>query len=122
MAHTNHWEDHGLYRKFTDVVSGEEILESNFALHEHPNFASIRYILNDFSDISGHTIDPDHTKVYAATDEIIASTKGKIKIAIVATSADTLELAYGYKTLMDNNTFDCEVYENLQHARDWVKE
>ena len=38
MAHTYHWETEGLYREFTEIVSGEEILISNFEIQSHPDF------------------------------------------------------------------------------------
>ena len=85
MPYTNTWELEGLYRKFVDEINGDEILESNYKLHEDPNFQAIKYIINDFIEVTGHSIVTAHTKAYATSDNIISNTKGKLKIALVVT-------------------------------------
>ena len=74
MPHTNSWESDGLYRHFTGEISGEEILESNFELHVRPEFQKINYIINDFTEVTGHSIEMGHTNIYATTDNIISTT------------------------------------------------
>lgn len=120
MAHVYHWETEGLYRKFTDIVSGEEILISNFEIQSHPKFLTIKYIINDFSEITGHTVDKAHTAIYSKTDDIISDTKGKLKVAIVASTEELITLAESYRQLMKNNQFSCEIFKNLDTARQWV--
>ena len=90
MPHNITWKSEGLYREFTGEINGDEILESNFELHIHPDFQSIKYIINDFSKVTTHSIEENHTKVYATTDKIIANSKGCLKIAIVVVSDSLL--------------------------------
>ena len=63
MSHTNIWEPGGLYRKFSGVLSGLEILESNFEIHTDPNFGHIDYVINDFTEVTEHSVESFHTKV-----------------------------------------------------------
>ena len=84
MAHTIKWQENGLIRKFSGQISGPEILKSNFELHESPQFRSIKYIINDFTEVTEYDVEKDHTRIYASTDDIISDTKGHFKIAIVA--------------------------------------
>lgn len=120
MPYTNTWEAAGLYRKFTGTISGEEILESNFELHQHPNFQTIRYVINDFTAVTGHSIDTAHTKVLASTDEIIANTKDQLKIAIVVTQEPLIALANHYREEMIGNRFECDIFQTLEDAREWI--
>jgi len=120
MSHTIIWEPEGYYRKFEGEVSGEEILDSNFELQADPRFQSIKYVINDFTQIESHTIEIAHTNAYATTDEIVSLTKGALKIAIVVVNDDLLALAENYRQQMLGNRFDCEIFQSLDDARKWV--
>lgn len=120
MAHTVTWENNGIYRKFTQQITGEEILRSNFDLHNDPRFLSAEYVLNDFSEITDHDIIDAHTRVYASTDDIISDNKGPLKIAMIVTSDDQVALVNSYKQAMLNDKFHCEMFETLEQARFWV--
>ena len=120
MAHTYYWEEEGLYRKFFDEISGEEILTSNFEIHNEPEFINIKYIINDFNDVSGYTVKKEHTGIYAKTDDIISNTKGKLNIAIVVKNEELKLFAESYRQQMKNRQFTCEIFDSLEEARDWV--
>lgn len=119
MPNTLTWKPHYLFRKFTGDVTGEEILKSNFDLQAHPRFAAIKYIVNDFTDVSALLIDTHHTKIYASTDDIISDTKGKFKIAIVVNQEAHVDLAKSYRDSLKNNVYDCEIFETVEDAKKW---
>lgn len=119
MPYTNTWESEGLYRKFVGKISGVEILESNFELHENPNFQAIKYIINDFMEVTGHSIETVHTKAYATSDDVISNTKGKLKIALVVTQTSLVALANNYREQMRGKLFECEIFQSIADARKW---
>ena len=121
MPHTIEQEEKGLYRKFTGIISGDEILESNFDTHRLPEYQELHYIINDFSDADGHAIEIAHTQAYASSDKVIANAKGQLKIAIVATRPDMMELAKNYIRLMEASPFGCQLFQHLKDARRWVE-
>ena len=114
MSYTNIWEPEGLYRKFEGEISGDEILESNYELHEDPNFQTIKYIINDFTEETAHT------RAYATSDDIISNTKGKLKIALVVIQPSFLVLANSYREEMRGKLFECEIFKSIEDARKWV--
>jgi len=120
MPHTNTWELTGLYRKFTGEVDGEEILESNFEVQVHPNFDNIKFIINDFTEMTGFTITTTHTRAYAKTDDVMSRTKGRLKIAIIASDDEHIALAENYREEMKNNKIDCEIFDTEEDARKWT--
>lgn len=120
MPYTYTWEPGGLCRKFTGTISGEEILESNFELQMDSRFQAIHYIINDFTEVTGHSVKPVHTKVYATTDEIAANTKGRLKIALVVTQEPLIAIANSYREEMIGNKFECNIFESIEDARNWI--
>ena len=120
MPHNNTWEIAGLYREFTGEINGEEILESNLELHIHPNFKSIKYIINDFLGVTGHSIKVADTHAYAVSDDVISSSKGKLKIALVVNQEALIALANSYRAQMIGNLFECEIFSTIENAREWV--
>ena len=121
MAHTNTWESSGLYRKFTGAITSVEILESNLELHGHPEFEKIKYIINDFSEVTGHTVVEGHTRAYATSDDMVSITKGRMKIAIVVDKDPLIAFAHAYQEQMQGKIFECEVFQSLAEAREWVR-
>ena len=120
MPYTNTWESEGLYRKFVGEINGDEILESNYELQADSNFQKIKYIINDFTEVTGHSIETAHTKAYAASDDIISITKGKLKIALVVTQPPLVALANSYREQMRGKLFECEIFQSIEDARKWV--
>ena len=120
MPHTNTWGPGALYRKFTGTITGEEILESNFELHMNSDFETINYIINDFTEVIGHSIETAHTKIYASTDEIVSDTKGKLKIALVVPQDTLIALANSYREEMIGSRFECDIFKTIDEARRWA--
>ena len=120
MAHTTDWQTDGIMRVFTGNLTPDEILASNFKICEHPAFSTIKYIINDFTGVTSLTVDNEHTKIFASTDDIISSTKGKYFIAIVATQNEHIALAKNYQKEVKNNLFVTEIFGTIEDAQKWV--
>lgn len=120
MPHTNSWTSNGIYRKFTGEVSGAEILEANFKLYDDPKFNNIKYVINDFTEITGHSVEIAHTEVYASTDDMISDTKSELKIALVVNQAAHISLAKNYQERLKNVVFECEIFQTVTDARNWI--
>lgn len=121
MPHTNTWKPSGLIRTFTGQLDVDELLKSNFELHDDPAFKKINYIINDFSEATNCLIETKHTKVIALTDDIISNSKGNLKIAIVAKDEAHIALANNYKNEMKNQVFKCEVFTTIDEAQNWAE-
>ena len=122
MVHTLNRTTNGLIRKFSGNISAHEILKSNFDLQASPDFEVIKYIINDFTEVTDYAVDTDHTKIYASTDDIISDSKGKFKIAIVATEPGHIALAENYREEMKNMYFKCEIFPDTEQALIWAEQ
>lgn len=122
MPYQNIWEPYGLYRQFNGMITGEEILESNFDLQADRRFQKIKYVINDFTAVNGHSIQASDAAAYAKTDEIISHDKGYFKIALVVTMSSLVGLANSYREQIKGMKFECEIFHLLDDARAWVNE
>lgn len=122
MAHTLTWQQNGLLRDFSGQISPEEILKSNFDLHVDPRFEEIKYVINDFTKVTDLSVNKDHTKIYASTDDVISDSKGKLKIAIIAVEDGHIALAKNYRAEMKNKNFVCEIFNNAEEAQAWANQ
>ena len=120
MSHHISWEETGVYRNFYDCVTGEEILASNFKLQADPRFESIDYVINDFTNVTDHSISIHDTSTFAKTDEIAAHNKVTLKIAIIVTKKDLFDLADAYQSMMEQMMFSCQIFKTITQARNWV--
>ena len=120
MAHTYNWETNGLYRKFSGNIRSDEILETSLELQMMPEFEQAKYVINDFLEVTGHSVLPEHTKAYAAIDNVIANTAGIIKIALVIDNEALTQIADNYLELMENELFDCALFKTVEDARHWI--
>ena len=122
MPHINKWEKDGLYRKFFGEITGNEILESNFGLQIQPEFQKIKYIINDFTEVTAYSIETSDTEIYAQTDEKAAKNKDTLKIALLVTQPPLIALAENYREEMKGNMFECEIFQTIKDVHEWVNQ
>jgi len=121
MPHTLEWEEKGVYRQFNGLITGEEILESNFSLQADSRFADIDYVINDFTMVTEHSITLPDTNAYAITDDIAANKKPSLKIAIVVSKKDLYDLADTYCDLMKALRYEVKIFKTTEQARHWIQ-
>ena len=122
MSYTISWREDGIYRKFSEVVQPEEILQSNFSLHEDPRFLEVDYIINDFTTIEGVRLNPDHAQIFASTDDIISDNREKKMKVAIAAQPDYQSLAEVYRQSLNTRMLICEIFNTVDDAEKWVSE
>lgn len=121
MAHSCLWETGGVYRAFSATLSPDEVITSNFELHVDPRFGDIEYVINDFTGVDRTEILQEHTTIFARTEDVIAQTKHRLKIALVVRDELQQMLAQAFCDEMKSNPFDCAIFQSLDDARDWTR-
>lgn len=119
MSYKNIWEEEGLYRIFSGVTSGVEVLDANLSLHGDPRFDNISYVLNDFSQIEDFKVSDMEITLIANIDSAAEKSKADLKIAIVATFIPLLEWISKYAEKMVNSCYEVKLFDNLEDARQW---
>lgn len=120
MSHQNTWEENGLYRVFTDTVTGEEILTSNLSIHGDYRFDDIKYVINDFTRaVEFEAAELDILKI-STIDNVAARSNSYLKIAIVVKSESQLNWVHQYQKQMRNSPLKCEIFGTVNEAYEWV--
>ena len=120
MSYHNKWEAKGIYRKFTGIVSGQEVLLSNYAIQGDPRFDDIRYVINDFTEIVDFEVSTRDIDTIAAVDNAASISNPNIKVAIVATLEPLLLWAKRYCANMQGSPYECELFNSIDDAAKWV--
>lgn len=120
MSYENIWEKNGVYRQYCNRITGKEILQAVQDVHGHAQFDSICYVINDLLNVTEHDVSYSEIKTLAAIDKASALTNPNIKIAMVATMSTIQDMASMYGKLINKSPFSCEVFTNLDEAREWV--
>ena len=122
MPHTNNWQEHGLIRDFSGTISGTEIIDSNLEMHGDRRFDQINYVINDFSKVIDCLVSEDELRMMSITDEIAKNCNRYLKIALVATQENIVELAKVYCEMMRDAAYDAEIFTTLEDAHAWVSQ
>ena len=120
MPFENVWEENGVYRKYHDHVSGKEILQAMEDVHGHKLFDSIRYVVNDFLNVTECELTASDVVTLAALDRAAALSNPHIKIAIVATEPTIQMFANLYGDLMESSPYTSKVFTDLDEAKIWA--
>ena len=120
MPYENIWEKDGVYRRYCNRITGEEIMQAVQDIHGHSQFDSICYVINDLRYVTSHDISHRELKEVAMIDKASALSNPGIKIAIVTTMPTIQNIANTYGELIGNTSFTCELFSNLDEAREWV--
>ena len=120
MPFENVWEDNGVYRKYHGRVNAEEILQAMNDVHGHKMFDSIRYVINDFLNVTECDIAASDVLSLAALDRAAALTNPNIKIAMVATETIIQMFANLYGDLIAKSPYTSEVFTDLEEAKIWA--
>ena len=120
MPYSVSWEPEGIYRSFSGFIDGAEILDSNMKLYRDARFKGARYIINNFSEVSGHSIDAAQLEAFVSTDEMISMEKHAFKLALVVPQDEYIGLANYLCELTKHKLFEYEHFQTIEDARKWV--
>lgn len=119
MSYENIWEGHGVYRKYVGTMTGKEIIQAVQEVEGDHRFDSIRYVINDYLDVSGADVSDREVKIIAAIDRAAALTNPDIKVAMVTNSKKIFDMATMYCEMPDV-PYPSRTFTELDEARDWV--
>ena len=83
MPFTITWEDGGVYKLFTGVVSFQEYSRSQELVLGDVRTDSLHYVINDFLAVEGYSLTTDQVKYVAAVNLGASITNPHLQIAYV---------------------------------------
>jgi len=118
------WEDRGVLHRYWDVVTGDELVQSNHNLYSDPKFKSIEYALAIFSKSVVLKASSTEVRLVAKSDAEASKRNPKLVIAIVGNQAVIRGLANLYRLQYEaiGGPWKVQYFETEEAARRWLSE
>lgn len=113
------WENHGLVRRMTGYVTGEELDASARALQGDERLDRLRYIIHDFSGATDIAVTQDEIEFMAVRASVALRSNPAIRIAFVGNHAVVLALIEAFNT-SGQSPHRCNRFDTLAEARDFA--
>ena len=123
MAIISTWleNDLGLYRQFNGDISVVDIVKGSLDLQQNPKFKSIRYVIDDYLNVTSIVFKAEQTQSIANVVRMRANTKEYLKIAIISRdSEESKAVANEFCEQMKECHYQCQVFYSLDDAKAWV--
>ena len=120
MPYENIWEELGVYRRYNGCVTGKEMREAVEEVEGHVRFDFIRYVINDFLDVTEQDIAPQDIEIIAAIDRAASRSNPDIRIAVIATEQAILDMATFYSELSYDSPYQTRMFSTLSEVREWL--
>lgn len=123
MPYSSNWEHNGVYRRYSGMVSGVELIEASLDMYADSRFDEINYLIADFSQVDGFNISMEEVEKLAHFNTAAAKTNGNIKTALVINdeSAKSLVSIYDIVTEANNSPWENKVFSSIDEARHWAE-
>lgn len=121
MAFETHWEAEGVYRRFYEDFSADDMKFSRAQVYGNPKFREMRYLINDYTDgRPDQTVGEQSVELAAALANNAAKLNPSIKFALVGSSPEVVELLDIFAALPISSEINYRIFPSLEEARSWV--
>ena len=114
------WEDRGVRRHYSGVVTATEFLDSIFTVQSDPRFDSLAYSILDALDVTGTDVSDFDIKAVAAHSIGALNSNSTVKVALVVTDPALLAMAQIFLS-PPYASYPAEVLSSREEAEEWVK-
>ena len=117
------WENKGVLKRLSDHVSAEEFVRSVEAIQADPRFDDIRYVINDFSQVSSHELDADLLQELAAIQYGAQASNPQVRAVYVGLGGDPVlaQLLQAILISSQPSIYRVTLFDTLPQARDWLQ-
>lgn len=119
MAYELIWEPRGVVKRFTGKVSDQDMLQSVVDTEADPRFDALRFVINDFLEIQQITTSLQVVEEISIMDAGAAFSNSRIKVAVVTTSVDVINLSTAYIN-SPLNQYPTQIFSTMVEARSWT--
>lgn len=114
------YEAEGAYVRMRGACTYRDVLEATISLWENPSFASMKYEIFDYLDVTEINFSDYEVVELAFRDSVASRMTRRTKMAIVATHPDVIELSKRYRKTLPESSFDFLVTDTPEAARAWA--
>ncbi|KAB2928275.1 MAG: response regulator transcription factor [Dechloromonas sp.] len=122
MAYELVWEPEGVLVRFTAQLPAREFISSARQMQGDSRFDEARYVINDLTGISAHTITEEALVELSALQYGAYASHPNCRIVFVTTDDELARLIKGVLTAPQMASYQVEVFATVEAARDWLDE
>ncbi len=119
MAYELLWHTGGVTKRFFDMVTTDDMLLSVYETEADARFENLRYVINDFIDITGCDFETPVAERIAMQDRGAAFANPNIRIAVVTRHPQVIEAAEAYSA-SPLNVYPTRIFSTMAEARHWL--
>ncbi|MDQ8209182.1 hypothetical protein QEH52_16770 [Coraliomargarita sp. SDUM461003] len=122
MAYTITWQKNCITWTYSGVLTGEDLLNSNFELFGDERFDDIRFQIVDLTAVERVEATESHMRKVAHLDMAAARSNPRVKIAVVTNSQDGESLSNTYDRYIEGKSpWSTQIFATLTEAQAWVQ-
>jgi hypothetical protein len=114
------WEERGVRRHYSGVVTATEFLESIVAVQRDPRFDALAYSILDTLDVTGTDVTDFDIKAVAAHSIGALNSNSTVKVAIVVSDPTLLAMAQIFLS-PPYTSYPADVLDSREAAQAWVR-
>jgi hypothetical protein len=114
------WEERGVCRRYSGIVTATEFLESIFAVQRDPRFDSLAYSILDALEVTGTDVTDFDIKSVAAHSIGALNSNAAVKVAIVSSDPTVLAMAQIFLS-PPYSSYPAEILHTRQQADGWIR-
>jgi hypothetical protein len=122
VPHEITWERQGVTKRFWGAVTGEEFVRSSHEVETSPRFDDLRFIINDFSEITGHSIEEADIEKLAIIRVGSMRTNRNFRVVIVTTDSRLAAIPTAISKGSFVGTYETEAFATIALARQWLQQ
>ena len=121
MAFTVVEEKNGVFIRFYDTITADDVFRSMKTIWSLPRWQEFRYEICDLRDLTAGTVDESDMKSFAHLDNAATIGARRSKLAFVATQPEAIDMCRLYLQVVRSEDLDVRVFASIDEARRWVE-
>lgn len=121
MSYQIVWEPRGVVKRFVGYLTDHDMLQSVLDTESDSRFDDLRYVINDFSDITGSCVDTTIVEDISIADKGASRSNPSIHIAVITRAPEVRHLAECYAN-SPLNAYETRIFATEAEARSWLNE
>ena len=120
MPYETKWEEKGIYWKYSGILTGDDLLQSNMGIYGDSRFDKLHYQIIDMLDVETFDVDTETMEEVTAMDLGASQSNPNLIVAVVANHIQAKRLVEIYETTAGGAPWETEIFETVKDARIWI--
>jgi hypothetical protein len=122
MPYQTTWRKQGVIWTYSGLLTGDELLNSNFEIFGDERFDDIRYQIVDLREVQEIEVTEKHMRKVAHLDMAASRSNPRVKVAVLTNKPGGKLLSEIYdKYSKDKSPWETMLFTNIEDVWDWLQ-